>query len=104
MPGIKEPEAALNLCRRDVTLIRFREYIIIFAVAVLTTWLVTFVVRVLAKRQSLVVVPDDRRVHERPTPTGGGAGMYFGMLAAIAVASQLPAFAPVSAVVRRPSA
>ncbi len=78
-----------------LTLIRFREYIIVFAVAVLTTWLVTFVVRVLARRQSLVVVPDDRRVHERPTPTGGGAGMYLGMLAAIAVASQLRAFAPV---------
>jgi UDP-GlcNAc:undecaprenyl-phosphate GlcNAc-1-phosphate transferase len=76
-------------------LIRFHEYIIIFAVAAVTTWMVTFAVRVLAKRQSLVVVPDDRRVHERPTPTGGGAGMYLGMLVAIAVASQLPAFAPV---------
>ena len=76
-------------------MIQFREYIIIFAVAAVTTWLVTFAVRVLAKRQSLVVEPDDRRVHERPTPTGGGAGMYLGMLVAIAVASQLPAFAPV---------
>ena len=76
-------------------MIQFREYIVIFAVAAVTTWLVTFAVRVLAKRQSLVVEPDDRRVHERPTPTGGGAGMYLGMLVAIAVASQLPAFAPV---------
>jgi UDP-GlcNAc:undecaprenyl-phosphate/decaprenyl-phosphate GlcNAc-1-phosphate transferase len=76
-------------------LIRFHEYIIIFAVAAVTTWVVTFAVRALAKRQSLIVVPDDRRVHERPTPTGGGAGMYLGMLVAIAVASQLPAFAPV---------
>ncbi len=76
-------------------MIQFREYIIIFAVAAVTTWVVTFAVRVLAKRQSLVVEPDDRRVHERPTPTGGGAGMYLGMLVAIAVASQLPAFAPV---------
>ncbi len=76
-------------------MIRFREYIIIFAVAAVTTWAVTFAVRVVAKRQSLVVVPDDRRVHERPTATGGGAGMYLGMLVAIAVASQLPAFAPV---------
>ncbi len=76
-------------------MIRFHEYIIIFGVAAVTTWVVTFAVRVLAKRQSLVVLPDDRRVHERPTPTGGGAGMYLGMLVAIAVASQLPAFAPV---------
>ena len=76
-------------------MIRFHEYIIIFGVAAVTTWVVTFAVRVMARRQSLIVVPDDRRVHERPTPTGGGAGMYLGMLVAIAVASQLPAFAPV---------
>ena len=51
--------------------------------------------RALAKRHSLLVMPDDRRVHERPTPTAGGAAMYFGMLVAIAVASQLPVFGPV---------
>src|SRR5271170_738386 len=49
----------------------------------------------MAKRHSLLVTPDDRRVHERPTPTAGGAAMYFGMLVAIAVASQLPVFGPV---------
>jgi len=76
-------------------LISYREYLVVFAVAAAVTWGATFVVRVLARRQSLLVVPDDRRVHERPTPTGGGAGMYLGMLVAIAVASQLPAFAPV---------
>jgi UDP-GlcNAc:undecaprenyl-phosphate/decaprenyl-phosphate GlcNAc-1-phosphate transferase len=76
-------------------LIRFREYIIVFAVAAIATWLATFVVRALAKRHSLLVLPDERRVHERPTPTAGGAAMYFGLLVAIATASQMPAFAPV---------
>jgi UDP-GlcNAc:undecaprenyl-phosphate GlcNAc-1-phosphate transferase len=33
-------------------------------------------------------------VHERPTPTVGGAGMYVGLLAAMIVASQLPALRP----------
>ncbi len=76
-------------------MIRFREYIIVFAVAAIATWLATFVVRAFAKRHSLLVMPDERRVHERPTPTAGGAAMYFGMLVAIATASQMPAFAPV---------
>jgi UDP-GlcNAc:undecaprenyl-phosphate GlcNAc-1-phosphate transferase len=76
-------------------LIRFREYLLVFAVAAAATWLATFAVRAMARRHSLLVMPDDRRVHERPTPTGGGAGMYLGMLVAMAVASQLPAFSAV---------
>jgi UDP-GlcNAc:undecaprenyl-phosphate/decaprenyl-phosphate GlcNAc-1-phosphate transferase len=76
-------------------LIQFRWYIVVFAVAAVATWLATFAARAMAKRHSLLVTPDDRRVHERPTPTAGGAAMYFGMLVAIAVASQLPVFGPV---------
>jgi UDP-GlcNAc:undecaprenyl-phosphate GlcNAc-1-phosphate transferase len=76
-------------------LIRFREYIIVFVVAALATWLSTFVMRSLARRHSLLVMPDERRVHERPTPTAGGTAMYVGMLVAMAVASQIPAFGPV---------
>ncbi len=48
--------------------------------------------RLLAVRFSFIVVPDDRRVHERPTPTVGGAAMFVGFLAAMAVASQLSGF------------
>jgi UDP-GlcNAc:undecaprenyl-phosphate GlcNAc-1-phosphate transferase len=61
-------------------------------VAAVATWLLTFVVRRLAVRFSIIVVPDDRRVHERPTPTLGGAAMFGGMLVAMAVASQLHGF------------
>jgi len=53
------------------------------------TLVATYVARRLAVRFSFIVVPDDRRVHERPTPTLGGAGMFVGLLAAMAVASQL---------------
>ncbi len=58
--------------------------------AAFTTWACTFVVRRLAVRFSIIVIPDDRRVHERPTPTVGGAAMYLGLLVAMVVASQLP--------------
>jgi UDP-GlcNAc:undecaprenyl-phosphate GlcNAc-1-phosphate transferase len=55
----------------------------------------TFLVRRLAVRYSIIVIPDDRRVHERPTPTLGGAAMFGGVLVALAVASQLRGFASV---------
>jgi UDP-GlcNAc:undecaprenyl-phosphate GlcNAc-1-phosphate transferase len=58
--------------------------------AAFATWVCTFVVRYLARRFSIIVIPDDRRVHERPTPTVGGAAMYVGLLVAMVVASQLP--------------
>ena len=64
-------------------------------VAAIVTWLATFVVRKAAKRFSIIVMPDDRRVHEAPTPTIGGSGMFAGFLVAMAVASQLPGLHPV---------
>ena len=71
------------------------EYLIVLAVAALVTWLLTPSVRRVAIRLGAVVSPDHRRVHERPTPTLGGAAMYAGFLAAMAVASVLPKFRPV---------
>jgi UDP-GlcNAc:undecaprenyl-phosphate GlcNAc-1-phosphate transferase len=44
---------------------------------------------------SLLVMPDERRVHERPTPTIGGAAMFVAFLIAMCVASQLKPFRPV---------
>jgi UDP-GlcNAc:undecaprenyl-phosphate/decaprenyl-phosphate GlcNAc-1-phosphate transferase len=68
------------------------EYLIVLVVAGLVTWLLTPVVRRVAIRLGAVVSPDARRVHERPTPTLGGAAMYGGFLAAMAAASVLPQF------------
>jgi UDP-GlcNAc:undecaprenyl-phosphate GlcNAc-1-phosphate transferase len=68
--------------------------VIVGLVAAVATWACTFVVRRLAIRFSIIVVPDDRRVHERPTPTAGGAAMYLGLLIAMVVASQLHSLRP----------
>jgi UDP-GlcNAc:undecaprenyl-phosphate GlcNAc-1-phosphate transferase len=66
--------------------------VIVGLVAAVCTWALTFVVRRLAVRYSIIVMPDDRRVHKRPTPTIGGAAMFGGLLVAMAVASQLHGF------------
>src|SRR5579864_7341108 len=79
---------------RETRITGYNDYLIVGAVAAITTWLATFVVRRLAIRFSLIVLPDDRRVHERPTPTVGGAAMFFGLLVAMVVASQLPGLNP----------
>src|SRR5919109_2390797 len=68
------------------------EYFIVLVVAGLVTWLLTPAVRRVAIRLGAVVSPDARRVHERPTPTLGGAAMFAGFLAAMAAASLLPRF------------
>ncbi|HSH58342.1 MAG TPA: MraY family glycosyltransferase, partial [Acidimicrobiales bacterium] len=69
-----------------------RGYLIVLSVALTTTWVLTPLVRRLAIRLGAVVRPDERRVHERPTPTLGGLAMYAGFLAAMAVATRLPQF------------
>ncbi len=70
-------------------------YSVVLLVAAVGTYLATFVVRRLAVRIGAVVRPDDRRVHEKPTPTAGGAAMYVAFLLAMGVASQIPQFDPV---------
>jgi UDP-GlcNAc:undecaprenyl-phosphate GlcNAc-1-phosphate transferase len=67
-------------------------YAIAFAVAAGVTWLTTPLVRRAAIRIDAVVHPDDRRVHDEPTPTLGGAAMLIAFLAAMGVASRLPQF------------
>ena len=68
-----------------------RTYGPVLAVAAATTWLVTFAWRAYASRRaSLVVEPDDRRIHDRRTPTGGGVVMWLAFLVSMAVASRLP--------------
>jgi UDP-GlcNAc:undecaprenyl-phosphate GlcNAc-1-phosphate transferase len=68
-------------------------YAVVFGVAVVTTLVLTPVVRFVAVRAGAVVEPSDaRHVHETPTPTLGGAAMFLGFLAAIAVASSMGQF------------
>ena len=69
-------------------------YAIVAAVALGTTLVMTPIVRRLAVRFGAVVQPSDdpRRVHTRALPTLGGAAMFVGFLAAMAVASQMSDF------------
>lgn len=67
-------------------------YAVILAVAAITTFLVTFAVRRISIRIGAIAEPGPRSVHDRPTPTLGGAGMFAGFLTAMAVASQIPQF------------
>ncbi|HEV2361900.1 MAG TPA: MraY family glycosyltransferase, partial [Acidimicrobiales bacterium] len=72
-----------------------RDYLIVFAVAAVGTFALTFPVRLIAVRIGAVVHPDERRVHPRPTPTIGGSAMFIAFLAAMAVASRLGGFGDV---------
>jgi len=63
----------------------------VFVVAAAVTFLLTPLVWRAAVRIGAVVVPDERRIHLRPTPTLGGLAMLGGLLASLAVASRLPA-------------
>lgn len=69
-------------------------YLFVAAVALGTTFLMTPIVRWLAIRFGAVVAPssDARHVHTKPTPTLGGAAMFVGFLAAMAVASHMEQF------------
>jgi UDP-GlcNAc:undecaprenyl-phosphate GlcNAc-1-phosphate transferase len=67
-------------------------YGIVFAAAAGTTFVGTAVMRRLAPRIGAVVEPDERRVHERPTPTLGGAAMFVGLVIGLGVAWALGDF------------
>jgi UDP-GlcNAc:undecaprenyl-phosphate GlcNAc-1-phosphate transferase len=67
-------------------------YLVVGAVVVAVTAIATPLVRRLAIRVGAVVKPDERRVHERPTPTLGGIAMLIGVFAGMLTAWQLDAF------------
>src|SRR3954449_5742470 len=69
-------------------------YAVIAAVALVVTLVMTPIVRLLAIRFGAVVQPssDARHVHTEATPTLGGAAMFVGFLAAMAVASHMGQF------------
>jgi UDP-GlcNAc:undecaprenyl-phosphate GlcNAc-1-phosphate transferase len=65
-------------------------YAVVAAVAAVGTYVVMFPLRVLAVRIGFVDEPDERRIHTRVTPNGGGVAMFVAFLVAMIVASQLP--------------
>lgn len=70
-------------------------YLLVLAVTAVATGVLVPVVRRLAVRVGAVVRPDERRVHERPTPTLGGIAMFAGFAIGLGVAWQLGALEPI---------
>jgi len=67
-------------------------YGIVFAVAAVVTFALTPAIWRMSVRWGAVVKPDERRIHEHPTPTLGGVAMLMALLVALAVAKFMPAF------------
>ena len=65
-------------------------YAIVAAVAAVGTYVVMFPLRILALRLGFVDEPDERRIHTKVTPNGGGVAMFVAFLVAMIVASQIP--------------
>ncbi|HTJ73898.1 MAG TPA: MraY family glycosyltransferase [Acidimicrobiales bacterium] len=70
-------------------------YGVVFGVAAVVTFVLTPAVWRMSQRWGAVVKPDERRIHERPTPTLGGVAMLIALLVALAVARFIPGFGPV---------
>ncbi|MDQ1395309.1 MAG: UDP-GlcNAc:undecaprenyl-phosphate/decaprenyl-phosphate GlcNAc-phosphate transferase [Acidimicrobiaceae bacterium] len=67
-------------------------FAVILGVAAVSSYTLTWVVRKLSVKLHLVVKPDERRVHENPTPTAGGGAMFLAFLLAMGVAGVMPQF------------
>ena len=65
-------------------------YLVVAAVAIVTSLLVTPVVRAMVVRLGWFDVPVDRKVHRAPTPTFGGIALYIAIAAAFVGAMMLP--------------
>ncbi|OKH81859.1 UDP-phosphate alpha-N-acetylglucosaminyl 1-phosphate transferase [Mycobacterium sp. SWH-M3] len=68
-----------------------RELALVGLTAAIITYFATGWVRVVAIRLGAVAYPRERDVHVQPTPRMGGLAMYVGVVAAVLLASQLPA-------------
>lgn len=62
---------------------------VVFAIAVGLTYLLCFPVRTLALRVGAVAQPGEDHVHDRPTPTLGGAAMFLGFALTMVIASRI---------------
>jgi UDP-GlcNAc:undecaprenyl-phosphate GlcNAc-1-phosphate transferase len=68
-----------------------RELALVGLTATIITYFATGPVRALATRLGALAYPRERDVHSRPTPRMGGLAMFVGVIAAVFLASQLPA-------------
>lgn len=68
-----------------------REFAVVLLVAAIVTYLLTPLLRAVATHIHAMTQPRDRDVHAIPTPRLGGVAMYGGIMAAVFVATVLPA-------------
>ncbi|MEO7556056.1 MAG: MraY family glycosyltransferase [Acidimicrobiales bacterium] len=61
-------------------------YLVAFVTSLVVTFGLTPLVRAFALKRGIVVAPDDRKVHDRPTPNIGGLAMVFGVVAGVGAA------------------
>jgi UDP-GlcNAc:undecaprenyl-phosphate GlcNAc-1-phosphate transferase len=66
----------------------------VFAAAAVAVAVVTPVVRRLAVRFGAIDRPSERKVHPKPTPTGGGIGVLIGVAVGFGVAYLIPSLRP----------
>jgi UDP-GlcNAc:undecaprenyl-phosphate/decaprenyl-phosphate GlcNAc-1-phosphate transferase len=67
-------------------------YLAVFGVTAAAVAVVTPVVRWVAVKLGAIDRPSDRKVHPKPTPTGGGLGILAGVLIGLGVAYFIPSF------------
>src|SRR5580698_3173322 len=70
-------------------------YGLVLVVAAGATAAFTVPARRLSLRVGYVAAPNERTMHKRPIPYGGGAAMFLGFLVAVLVAAAVPALRPV---------
>jgi UDP-GlcNAc:undecaprenyl-phosphate GlcNAc-1-phosphate transferase len=69
-------------------------YLGVFAAAAVAAATLTPLVRRVALRWGAIDHPSERKVHPKPTPTGGGVAVLLGIAAGLGVAFLIPAFRP----------
>jgi UDP-GlcNAc:undecaprenyl-phosphate GlcNAc-1-phosphate transferase len=65
-------------------------YIIVLAVGAVVTMAADVPARIISERVGYSALPDERKVHEKLTPYGGGAAMLVGFCVALVVAVAIP--------------
>src|SRR5580658_10446112 len=68
----------------------FDKYILVFLTGLSVTYLLTPFVRKLAIRFGVVDLPNERRLHQRPTARGGGLAVVLGTYAACLMGLTFP--------------
>jgi UDP-GlcNAc:undecaprenyl-phosphate/decaprenyl-phosphate GlcNAc-1-phosphate transferase len=69
-------------------------YLYVGGFAALVTFVLTPLVGMVARKFGRVAMPDERRVHTKPTPDIGGVALFAGFLAAMLLAYNMDRFSP----------